>query len=412
MPRLCALLQEWGSRTNTMHANRLAGLGAAFLVSLLLSAESAEAAKAKLLYGFQHGGDGYNPASELIVDSNGAIYGTTQHGGSYNYGTAFELLPSGQEELLHEFTGGIDGGGPQSGLVADGSGNLYGTTYSGGASDAGTLYRIAPDGTETVLYSFAGGSDGLAPFDRPLIGSDGNLYGTTTNGGGQHCGMYGCGTVFKITPDGKEKILYSFLGTESGGDGESPWDSLIQDSAGNFYGTTELGGGSDYGTVFMVSPKGKEKVLHQFYPPSDGGLPIGGLVADKAGNMYGTTACCGPNNGGVVFKIAPDGVFSVVHAFSGGNDGMAPYGLAIDDKGNLYGTTVEGGRTDSVCPDEGCGTIFKITPDGTETIVYSFTDGKDGVSPLRSPLVDKGYIYVTAEQGGTQGLGTVIKVKK
>jgi uncharacterized repeat protein (TIGR03803 family) len=396
-----------------MSANRLTGLGMVFLVALLVSGESAQAGHARLLYGFKHGGDGYGPASELIVGGDGAVYGTTQYGGAYNYGTVFELLPTGKESLLHEFTGGADGGGPESGLVADGQGNLYGTTLFDGPAGAGTLYKIAPDGSETVLHGFAGGSDGGNPFGRPLIDSKGNLFGTTTEGGGIHCGDYGCGTVYKVTPSGEEKILYSFLGSDEGnGDGESPEDSLIQDKAGNLYGTTIEGGVAGWGTVFMVSPKGQETVLHRFSPSTDGGLPVGGLVTDKAGNMYGTTACCGANNGGVVFKVTPEGSFSVVHAFAGGSDGMAPYGLTIDGKGDLYGTTVEGGGTDSVCPNEGCGTIFKIAPDGTENIVYSFTDGKRGVSPLRSPLVDAGYIYATAEDGGTQGLGTVIKVKR
>lgn len=400
-----------GTWKKTMKTSHPIYFGAVFLTGLFLLGENAQAAKAKVLYGFQHGGDGYYPESELLIGGKGEIYGTTSEGGAYNYGTVFELLPSGKEKLIYNFTGGADGGGPESGVVMDSTGNLYGTTFSGGARDAGTLYKIAPDGTETVLHSFTAGADGLAPFDRPLIGIDGNLYGTTTNGGGQHCGDYGCGTVFEVTPDGTEKIIYSFLGADEGnGDGESPEDSLIQDKHGNFYGTTLFGGAAHYGTVFMVSPKGKEKVLHQFSPPSDGGLPIGGLVADKAGNMYGATACCGANNNGVVFKITPDGAFSVVHAFSGGSDGATSYGLAIDDKDNLYGTTVLGGGTG--CPDTGCGTIFKITPDGTETIVYAFGNGERGAGPDRSPLVHKGYVYATARAGGRQDLGTVVRVRK
>ncbi|MBV9102666.1 MAG: hypothetical protein JO060_03690 [Candidatus Eremiobacteraeota bacterium] len=390
-----------------MTSNRLIGAGALFLVTLLISGQSARAAGAKLLYAFKHGSDGEYPVSELIVARNGAIYGTTSLGGAYNYGTIFELLPSGQEKLLHTYTGGADGGGPQSGLVADGKGNLYGTTLFDGPRGYGTLFKIAPNGTETVLHGFAAGNDGASPFDRPLLDRNGNLFGTTSSGGGPNCGSVGCGTVFEVTPDGSEKIIYSFLGDY---DGESPWDSVIEDQGGNLYGTTEFGGGANWGTVFVVSPSGAEKVLHRFSPSTDGGLPIGGVVADRAGNLYGTTACCGPSNAGTVYKIARNGAFSVVHAFRGGTDGQAPYGLTNDDRGTLYGTTVEGGGPG--CPSTGCGTIFKIAPNGTETVIYAFTEGRDGNSPYRSPLLYNGYLYVTAASGGTQGLGTVIKVKK
>jgi uncharacterized repeat protein (TIGR03803 family) len=393
-----------------MSANRLGDVGM-LLAVLLFSVQSARAERAKLVYGFKHGSDGEYPVSEIITDASGDIFGTTSLGGAYNFGAVFELLPSGQEKLLHVFTDGDDDGEPLSGLISDAQGNLYGTTVFGGAGGNGTLFKIAPDGTETVLHAFAGGNDGAAPFDRPLLDSKGNLFGTTTQGGGEHCGMYGCGSVFEVTPQGKEKILYSFLGRDEGsGDGETPAASLIQDKTGNLYGTTERGGSAGWGTVFRVSPRGHEAVLHAFSPSSDGGLPVGGLVADKAGNLYGVTACCGANDGGTVFKVTPDGVFTVLHAFAGGTDGMAPYGLTIDDKGNLYGTTVEGGGTG--CPNEGCGTVFKITPDGAETVVYAFGDGKKGASPSRSPLLHRGYIYATAQYGGAQDLGTVIKVKK
>jgi uncharacterized repeat protein (TIGR03803 family) len=248
--------------------------------------------------------DGAELRGGLIADAAGNLYGTTYGGGSGNgYGTIFKLPPTGTEIVLHRFTG-ADGAGPASALIADAAGNLYGTTTYGGPY-YGTVFKLTlnPDGTYThgVLHNFAGyPSDGTSPHDLNADAA-GNLYGATTGGGGSACGAdnLGCGTVFKLTPnpDGtySESMLYSFTGDR---DGAGPAAGLLTDAAGNLYGTTSEGGGSracltGCGTVFTLTPNLDgtygESVLHRFTGGSDGQTPYAGLIADAVGNLYGTT---------------------------------------------------------------------------------------------------------------------------
>ena len=256
-----------------------------------------------MLYSFT-GSDGSEPFAGLIADSSGNLYGTTQSGGaSGGHGVVFKLSPSGTETVLHTFTGGSDGGIPRAGLIADTGGNLYGTTAGGGASNAGTVFKLSPSGTETVLYSFTG-SDGSGPFAGLIADSSGNLYGTTQSGGASG----GHGVVFKLSPGGTETVLYSFTG---GSDGGTPRAGLIADSSGNLYGTTQFGGpgcgGVGCGVVFKLSPSGTETVLYSF-TGSDGSGPFPGLIADSSGNLYGTTLSGGASGGhGVVFKLTGAG---------------------------------------------------------------------------------------------------------
>lgn len=243
--------------------------------------------------------------------------------------------------------------------MSDTNGNLYGTTGQGGKAH-GAVFEIAPNGTETVLYSFLGEPDGAQPLARLLIDSSGNLYGTTVEGG-VSCSINsnGCGTVFKVTPTGSESVLYAFLG---GNDGDSPLSTLISDQAGNLYGTTDGGGGcSEYepdgcGTVFKVSPKGKETILHAFQGHSDGSFPAAGLVMDSAGNLYGTTNIGGRDKlcehvgqgCGTVFKVAKNGVESVVYSFKVESNspprGALPYASVLLQNDVLYGITTKGGN--------------------------------------------------------------------
>jgi uncharacterized repeat protein (TIGR03803 family) len=214
--------------------------------------------------------------------------------------------------VLYRFTGGTDAFFPTGGLTIDAHGNLYGTTTAGGAYGLGTVYRVTPAGAETVLYSFTGQADGGYPRGIWLRDAQGNFYGTTAGGGyfGRSC-TTGCGTVFTITPDGRERVLYSFRGMP---DGSAPSGGLIQDAEGNFYGTTELGGNpanfSGSGTIFKLTPAGKETVLYSFSGGADGAYPLAGLTMDQQGNFYGTTEEGGASGFGslgfgIVFKLVP-----------------------------------------------------------------------------------------------------------
>jgi len=343
--------------------------------------ELAAAETEQVLYTFcqqQNCADGAQPLGGLLTDDAGNLYGTTQFGGgaACRCGTVFRLAPDGTETVLYSFAGGDDGAWPQAGLIADGQGNLYGTTSTGGGVGCtghacGTVFKLTPYGTETVLHAFGVGADGANPLAGLIADSSGNLYGTTSAGGGTGCsGNIGCGVVFKVAPEGAETVLYAFSG---GNDGGYPTGGLILDNASNLYGTTGEGGGgcsgSGCGVVFKLTPEGAETVLHSFQGGSDGAAPAASLLADSKGNLYGTTELGGPANAGTIFKLATKGDETVLYSFTGGSDGDFPSAnLLADRQGNLYSTTVEGGHTS--CGDE-CGTVFKITMP-TATNIRSF----------------------------------------
>lgn len=396
----------------------LLALGAASIA--LLSPAAADAATFKVLYYFKGGSDGHYPNASLIADDSGNLYGTTYFGGAANAGTVFKLAPDGTETLLHVFTGyPTDGALPQANLTSDGEGNLFGTTRGGGAPISwGTIFKLTPDGTETVLYNFAGGSDGAYPYAGLTADAAGNLYGTTYYGGGTGCtNNYGCGTVFRLAPDGTESVLHAFAG---GNDGANPAAGVILDSAGNLYGTT-IGGGagcSGYGCgiVFKIAPDGIETILHTFTGyPTDGSGPWGGLIKDKVGNLYGTTYVGGSGSSrcyegcGTVYELAPNGTETVLYAFTDGLDGGLPVASLIrDKKGNLYGTTEVGGAG-------GAGVVFKLTPGGAEHALHAFFK-KNGQLPLAGLMADgAGNLYGTTAYGGNKacrrlGCGTVFEV--
>lgn len=316
----------------------------------------------KVLYGFEGSPDGGFPYAGVVFGKNGNLYGTTYECGEYgcgNYpaGTVFELATTGKkagtEKVLHSFPSQSDDGyGPYSALVLDKEGNLYGTTVDGGTMSNGTVFEITSTGTEKVLYSFsaAGSGDGYGPWAGLVHGKEGNLYGTTFNGG-----AYGLGTVFEITSEGTEKVLYSFEGSP---DGYSPTNAaLVFDKKGNLYGTTSRGGKYNYGTVFELTASGAEKVLYSFGGQSGGSTYPGGLVFDKKGNLYGT-AGGGTYNAGTVFELTAAGTEKVLYSFNpdNGTDGYDPGAtLVFDKEGNLYGTTASGGWY-------GAGTVFEVTP--------------------------------------------------
>lgn len=323
--------------------------------------------------------------------------------------------------VLHTFAGfPNDGGFPASGVIADSNGNLYGTTQEGGAGKPyGSVYKVAPDGTETILYSFPGTLDNGAFPNARLLLLNGDLYGTTVAGGKTNVGA-----IFKLASDGKETVLYEFckkLKHDKCPDGAYPKHGLVADEAGNLYGVTLYGGDNGGGVVFKLAPGGTFKVLHQFCSKpqcSDGAYPYADLMIDASGSVYGTTGNGGGNFGncpdvacGVAFRIAPDGSYKVLYAFKGGSDGAFPQGgLVQDGAGNLYGGTYGGGN--GGCLGGGCGTVYRIAPDGTETTLYVFKGGLDGAGPLGQLLLDaSGSLYgTTTGASEPNGFGTVFRL--
>jgi uncharacterized repeat protein (TIGR03803 family) len=325
-----------------------------------------------------------------------------------------------KEKTLYDFRGCSDGEGPAGSLIADGAGNLYGTTGGGGggtgcdngSGGCGAVFELSPDRHETVLYAFAGGSDGAFPNAGLAADNAGNLYGTTEREGNPSCPGGGCGTVFKLAPDGTESVLYAFQGDS---DGWAPFSGLIADGSGNLYGETGYGGsysGSDCeangcGTVFEVQPDGTKSTLYNFEGGSDGAGPGFGLTLDSLGNFYGTTGSgggsgCGGIGCGTVFKIAANGTESVLYAFQGGADGAGPVGVTVDSAGNLYGATQAGGTC--TFDENNCGTVFKLAPDGTKIVLYNFQGGDDGLTPWAPLILDtKGDLYGTTFVGGGKG---------
>ncbi len=374
-----------------------------------------------VIYSFGGGsgsmGDGANPRAGL-VNVNGTLYGTTFIGGFYNHrfdthgrGTVFSTTQSGTETVLHRFNGSGDGQYPYASLL-DVDGTMYGTTEAGGKK-LGTVFSITPNGTETVLHRFGGGADGEGP-QAALTDVNGTLYGTTEAGGGIGCSGYGCGTVFKITTSGKETVLHSFRGPGSG-DGAGPFAGLVNVN-GTLYGTTYYGNASGvYGTVFAITRSGKETVLHGFKGATeeDGAEPQAGLV-NVNGTLYGTTfvggtnSCKDYNQGcGTVFSITPSGKEKVLYSFQGGKsgDGAEPEASLLNVKGTLYGTTYAGGANSG-------GTIFSITTSGTETVIHSFgVSPGDGKNPEADLIDVNGTLYGTTVFGGSSschlGCGTV-----
>ena len=373
---------------------------------LLIAFQPAYAQTEKVLYSFgSYSGDGQNPGYAPLIHQ-GNFYGTTPYGGAYSYGTVFKVTASGKESLLYSFcsqSNCTDGENPSSGVIIDKDGNLYGTTLNGGAQNWGALFKITPTGQESVLYSFGAYSgDGEWPGGGLIMDKVGNLYGTTAIGGANSSG-----TVFKVTPTGEEIVLYSFY-TYSG-DGSSPQAGLIMHGNGNFYGTTSGGGANGSGTVFKVTPTGEETVLYSFGSHSgDGGTPFTGLVMDKDDNLYGTTSSGGAHKFGTAFKLTPSGEEKVIHSFGAGNeDGRGPNQLIIDKAGNLYGTTALGSGK--------CyGTVFELTPAGKVTILHRFyPDTGDGYDPQAGVVMNnKGNLYGTTAAGGTAAYayGTVFEL--
>jgi uncharacterized repeat protein (TIGR03803 family) len=333
------------------------------------------------------GTNGGGPCASLVQGSDGKFYGTTPFGGA-GYGTIFTVTPAGTLTTFYSFDG-ADGYNPDAALLLATDGNLYGTTSDGGNS-YGNIVKITSGGDLTTLHNFDR-TDGQGPYAGLLQASDGDFYGTTAYGG-NGCPGFGCGTVFKITPDGTLTTLHRF----SGADGEDSQSGLVQALDGNFYGTTDLGGANcipnGCGTIFIITPGGTLTTLHSFDQSS---FP-GQLVPGSDGNLYGTTrtggAHCDPDGCGTIFKMTPGGTLTTLHSFDQ-SDGALPSGLLQATDGNFYGTTALGG------PDND-GTIFKMTPDGKLTTLHSF-DSTGGQGPnARLLQATDGDFYGTTASGG------------
>lgn len=307
--------------------------------------------KETILYFFTGGSDGGTPLGGLVRDEAGNLYGTTSEGGNgLSCGTVYKLDTANKLSVIYTFPTCFaqSDDGPQSGLVRDGEGNLFGTTYSDGPSYGGTIFKIDPSGNFTVLHNFADW-EGRRPYLEPLtLGPDGNLYGVTGVGGTNAAGV-----IYKITRNGKYTPLYSFT---AGVDGWFPSGSVAVDSAGNVYGATTFGGSSFWGSgvAFELANTGKFSVLHTFTGLQ--GTYGGGVTQDQLGNRYGTTAGSGAYSQGSVFEIDANGKFHNLYSFRGGADGSGPFAPVIQDAaGNIYGTASVGGEWAQ-------GVVFELSP--------------------------------------------------
>jgi len=353
----------------------------------------------KVLYSFQGPPDGEQPTAPLIY-YRGLFYGTTSLGGESgsgcnSCGTVFWLSTGGTENVLHKFGSGTDGAYPQAGLTVL-NGTFFGTTYSGGAACSGAcgvVFKIKPDGTEKVIYSFLGGSDGANPHGG-LLAEHGTLFGTTEAGGG------GLGTVFAVTTYGSEAVLHRFTGEPY--DGAVPVGNLVE-SNGVTYGVTQEGGTYNVGTVFALTASGGERIVHSFNA-TEGKYPVGLMVLK--GKLYGALSAAGRMNRGAIFSLTPGGKFRVIHSFRGtpNGDGAYPFAppIAVDDV--LYGTTKGGGGN-------GNGTVYAMSTSGSEIGLHSFGHPPDGIHPYAPLLYHNQKLYgTTVNGGGGPAYGTLYRV--
>jgi uncharacterized repeat protein (TIGR03803 family) len=373
-----------------------------------------------LLHSFTGGTDGSGPSEGLVLDSAGNLYGTTQSGGTGNCtqngwsgcGTVFKVTNQGTETVLYSFQGGSDGEYPWGGLALGDKNRLFGTTPNGGLG-FGVVFSLDESGTEHIVHRFTGKTDGGYPYGGLTLDSTGHLYGTSTSGGDLKCGYkgQGCGTLFELDLS-KEAVVHRFAGTPSDGY-YAGYGAVLFDSAGNLYGTTGEGGPWNYGTVYKIDPSGKYTVLYSFSGGSDGCEPLGNLAVDENGNLYGAASACGDFGEGTIFRVSSTGSLFVLYTFGsqGVEGGQAPFGgVTRDSNGDLYGTTLLGGGCSF--DESGCGTIFKLTQDGSMTILHSFNGYTDGTNPFGPVTLDAlGNLYGTTSSGpGGNGAGTVWKI--
>ena len=395
---------------NQMHRLRNAASIACLLLSPLPLAVSAAAETSskhhdyEILHRFA-GSDGADPWDTVAEDGSGNFVGTTYSGGADDFGTVYKIASDGTFTTLYSFKGSPDGQNPLSlpRLAVDKRGNIYGTTAGENASNAGTVFKIAADGTETILYSFTSGSDGGVPYGSVILekGTN-NLYGTTSEGDRN------LGTIYELTPGGVFTVLHTF---DQGGEAY-PLNGLIEDEQHNLYGTAQYGGlDGGWGIVFKLAPDGTETWMYGFFGGDDGGSPMSALVQDESGDLYGTTAWDGANGGGTAFKVAPNGLETTLYGFTGAvNNEPYPSSLVMDKDGNLYGTTETSGTLNQ-------GMVFELTSAGKFIALHDFKGGSDGARPDGGLTLAGKYLFGTTTAGGGTGCGgagcgTVFRIQK
>jgi uncharacterized repeat protein (TIGR03803 family) len=369
--------------------------------------------------------DGSYPDTDLVMDGAGNLYGMTVQGGAFNGGTVFQLSPSSSgwiHTTLHDFTGGADGGQPYGGVTLDALGNVYGTTVIGGSGGVcvedgcGVVFQLVKTGstwTENVIHDFSG-SDGFGPGGPVTFDAAGNLYGMTPTGGD-----FGLGTVFRLAPQPSgpwtSTVIHHFTGGDDGGSASA--GRLLDDASGSLFGVATTGGAFGLGVAFRIDPGAGGTwtltPLHAFQGAPDGVFPYGGLVADAAGDLYGTTYYGGANDVGTVYKLSDDGgawSARVLHDFAGGTDGASPISGLVFVNGNLYGTTAEGGAGCN------CGTVFRMRPLPTgkwkTRVIHAFTGIPDGAYAYAGLIADAaGTLYGATVRGGADDDGTVFALR-
>jgi uncharacterized repeat protein (TIGR03803 family) len=337
-------------------------------------------------------GDGADPSSEVTLGKSGNIYGTTVYGGANNEGTIFEITTDGTESVLHSFGGSGDGVSPDGAVTIESNGDMYGTTEFGGATDDGTIWKIAADGTYTILYNFIADQCQFA-LGRLIQDKAGNFYGTCLFGG-----KNGDGTVFRYSlKKGNVTILHTF----DGSDGQFPEHGVVMDKDGDLYGVTMVGGANDNGTVYEIAGDGTFASLYSFSGGADGGYIYGGLTIDGAGNLYGSAVDGGTYGAGTVFKLATDGTLSVLYTFTGGADGGEPQGDMLLLGKNLYSSTGIGGAN-------GDGGIYELTGKGALKVLANFSaiDYCAGLTPSGTTF------YGTRQDAGSDDDGVVFSLTK
>ncbi len=389
------------------------------------------------LHSFTGLADGAGLSGPLLQASNGVFFGTAQLGGANGFGAVFTMSSAGQVTPVHQFSNS-DGAYPVGAMIQAADLNLYGTTAYGGASSQGAVFRMSLAGSFSTLYSFAGSDDGSEPTGGVIQAADGNFYGTTYSGGTSDAG-----TVFRVSSSGSHTTLYSFSG---GADGKGPEGSLVDGGNGFFYGTTEVGGIltcqiwpiAGCGTIFKIDSSGHLTTLYSFTGGADGANPAEGLIVASDGYLYGTTLFGGDSSChlsaytgcGTIFRIDAAGNFQALHAFSGAADGGVPFSSLLQaSDGDFYGTTTAGGNQSClvIAANEqfstytGCGTVFKMDTAGHVTALYSFNGTpNDGSNPFSALIQGSdGYFYGSTRWGGSAvncsftnngGCGTIFRL--
>jgi uncharacterized repeat protein (TIGR03803 family) len=378
---------------SVMVSNALGSIGSSN-AGLTVVSLTAPGATLSTLYTFTGGMDGGTP-NGLMQETNGNFYGTTQTGGSNNSGTIFQMTPAGEVTTLAWFDStGLGGFTPAAALAQGPDGELYGTTENGGANGFGTAFQITTNGVLTNLVDFDYSNTGAAPSAAMIQGADAALYGTAYDGGAKLDGV-----VFRLTTSGAMSVLASFNFAE----GVAP-SQVLQTANGNFYGTANFGGATGNGTIFQLGTNGDLTTLASFNYTNDGFLPYGGLVPTPDGNFLGTTYEGGSYGYGTVFEVTPAGEVTTVYSFTGGADGSHPAAqLTAGSDGNYYGTAAYGGADND-------GTIFRLTPDGEVASLVQF-DGYDGANPQAALVLGAdGNLYGTAQNGGANGMGVMFRL--